>query len=839
MIIEETIINVIFDPAKGALSVSSREAIQGKPLGALPVPTRAGFAFAGWYLDGKPVTEAYTVESDEDIRLVAHWTKKEGSKKTSMYKKQKTAAIVLSVVTVVLILALILVNQIVAIYGLTDVYYDENGTEYTEKYYVKKKDGVYGLYDRSGKLMDTDKDGNYFAKSGNLYAVDAETGEFSLYAIVDYDAASGEELNNLKTRVMMYKRISQDNTQSIEVTNQYGTYKFYQDDNGFVQIAGTEDDVVSYDAEVYASLWANCGYMLTLQKLDFSSEHTPRLADGSVDYSAYGLTDRYNEKGELIYSPAIFTITGIPDNESKVVSHTVKVGDAIVSGGGYYVQRVGYDAVYIVDAGVRDTVLQPVEAMVKPMIVYPTTSTMYLEVYDFVLAKANMKNSTGTQVSKLDIIAAFTFEELESRNNTLYTTNPYVPTNELMKGYEINDNNASTMLGNMLEMQFLGCRKLGIDKEALAKYGLDGDVYYMSYLSPMVDSKGQVIKDEKGNQLLAENQLLISQKTLQGTYYVASILCDMIVEVDQYYFSFLEWEKSDWYDEYFISGNLAHIESLDFTVGGKTYNFTTDNTLSYAFYQTADGTMATIDVTTGKVIDHGNGSYSYVDKNGDKHEVFLVDFSRKSAFTIEKQKIVYTDEQGRKYEISTTSSNMDIFCKQYTENSNGLLDYVITNTYVNDSGVEKTQQVTGNKNFRKFYELLLWFTIEGDVNKAEFEANMNMTLEECMAQDDSACQAIIRYKLKDMASVMNQFTYVDENGKVVKRWTEDNEMEIVIRLYRYSERKSLLTIEIVEEGKPSDSSNAVGSFYVLSRYVDELSSAAERLLNKELVEQKN
>ena len=836
MIIEETIINVIFDSAKGSLSQSSREATVGKPLGALPIPSRAGFVFAGWYLGDELVDESYVVHSDEDLRLVAHWTKKAGSKKASMYKKQKTAAIILSAVAVFLILALILVNQIVSIYGLTDVYYDENGTEYTEKYYVRKKAGIYGLYDRSGKLMDSDEDGNYFAKSGNLYSVDPETGEFELYAIVDYDAAIGEELNNIKTRVMMYKRISQDNTHSIEVTNQYGTYKFYRDDDGFVQIAGTEDAVVSYDAEIYASLWANTGYMLTMQKLDFSSEHTPKLADGSVDYSAYGLTDRYDEKGELIYTPAVFTITGVPDNETKVVSHTVKVGDALVSGGGYYVQRVGYDAVYIVDTGVKDTVLQPVEAMVKPMIVYPTTTTMYLEVYDFVLAKANMKNSSATDTSKLDVIAAFTYEDLASRNNTLFTSNPYIPSNELMKGYEINDNNASSMLGNMLEMQFLGCRKLGITKEALAKYGLDGDVFYMSYLSPMVNASGQIMTDEDGNKLLAENQLLVSQKTLQGTYYVASILCDMIVEVDQYYFSFLDWEKSDWYDEYFIAGNLAHVESLDFTVGGKSYNFTMDNTLSYAFYQNAEGGMTAIDVTTGRVINHGNGSYTYIDKNGEEHEVFLVDFSRTSAFTIESQKVIYTDEQGRKYEITTSSANMDIFCKQYTDNSSGLLDYVITNTYINDSGVEKTKQVTGNKNFLKFYELLLWFTIEGDVNKAEFEANMKMTLEECMAQDDSACQAIIRYKLKDQASVMNQYTYVDEKGKVTKLWKEDNEQEIVIRLYRYSERKSLLTIEIVEEGQTSDSSKAIGSFYVLSRYVDELSNAAERLLNKQLVD---
>ena len=141
MRIEETIINVIFDADRGTVTVSSREAEVGKPLGALPRPARAGYTFLGWYLGETLVTENTVPESFEDVRLVAHWEKAKGKKKSSMLKKQKIAIAVLSVLTVVLIAALLIASHVVTIYSLTDTYYVD-GVEYTEKYVIKKKDGV-------------------------------------------------------------------------------------------------------------------------------------------------------------------------------------------------------------------------------------------------------------------------------------------------------------------------------------------------------------------------------------------------------------------------------------------------------------------------------------------------------------------------------------------------------------------------------------------------------------------------------------------------------------------------------------------------------------------------
>lgn len=856
MRIEETVVNVIFLPgSRASVTVTSREATLGKPLGALPVPVRQGYVFDGWYCGDRLVTEDTVLIENEDLRLEARWVKRVGekkSKKVSMYKKQKAAAVVLAIVALVLIATLLVVNHIVAIYSLEDIYYGKDGTEYSEKYYVKKKNGVYGMYDRDGNLMDCDEDGNYFAKSGNAYTVDPETGEYEIFAIVDFDQAQGELLNKQKTRVMMYKRISQDNIESIVVTNQVGSYRYYRDKNGVMQIEGVEKSVVSYDPEKVAGLCVDCGYSLTMQKLDFTSPHTPRLADGSVDYAAYGLSDVYDESGKLIYTPTLFTITGVPDNETESVTHKVQIGDACVSGGGYYARRVGYDAVYIIDTGVEESVLAPVESLVMPMIIYPTTSSLYLEVYDFVLGKANLKEGVDPTSAKLDVITAFTYQDLTARFNTLFTTSPYIALSEpwaSMTEYTINDANASTVFGNMYEMKFLSCVKLGILDEnnkfipgLMEKYGLTGDVYYMSYKSPMINSSGALIKDEDGNQMLANNQLVISQKTERGTYYVASLLCNMIVEVDQLYLSFLDWELSDWYNEYFFTYNLSYMQELSVTIGDRSYDFTFDNKLSYAFYENSDGEMKVVDLEKGKLTDHGNGSYTYVDKDGVSHPVKMIDFSNKSGFVYQNGNVVYTDAEGKVYEFNVSSANAKIYAEQYlNKDGSHLLDYIITDTYVNDSGVEKTKQTTARENFSSFYIMLLYLTIEGDVDEAEFEANMGMSIKDYIAQGDDVCQAMIQYRVKDHASVMNQYTYTDDKGKTVKLWTEDNEREVIIRFYRYSERKSLMTIELIEDydaqGNPiSDPTKAVGSFYVLSSYLEKIADAGDKLLGAELIE---
>ena len=143
------------------------------------------------------------------------------------------------------------------------------------------------------------------------------------------------------------------------------------------------------------------------------------------------------------------------------------------------------------------------------------------------------------------------------------------------------------------------------------------------------------------------------------------------------------------------------------------------------------------------------------------------------------------------------------------------------------------------------YNQLLVFSIEGDADPEEFQNNLGVSMEEYIKRGDGVCQAIISYRVDDMAYGMNLHTSPEDSADKAseqKYWGGSNGMDIVIRLYRYSERKSLLTIEVIteydENGNPiSNPEKAAGRFYVSSSFLDQIVEAADRLLAQQKVEQ--
>jgi hypothetical protein len=383
-----------------------------------------------------------------------------------------------------------------------------------------------------------------------------------------------------------------------------------------------------------------------------------------------------------------------------------------------------------------------------------------------------------------------------------------------MKGYALNSNSVSAVLERIYSMEFLECKKLNPTEEDLAEYNLTEDVYFFHFkYDPNVANGGSNVR--------MQNTVRISQRTENGTHYMYSEMYDMIVEVDKYYVSFLDWDESDWYNQYFFQHNIAYMQGLTITVDGKDYEFGFDNSLSYVYYDKGDGTGAIVDLSSGTLTPKGDGNYIYtVTKSGKKYTAYPMDLSK--AYLDDKtQNIVYRgqgDNGPVLVQVTLSSSNLRVYSNQYGEQG-GWMDYVIK--VMEDSGytgVEKEKTYTATDNFRRLYSKLLWFSIEGDADEADFDGGIDAYI----AANEA--KVSISYSIEDMASILNPNNFKTNNQK-----------SAVIRFYEYpnSERKMLITIQT------SDSDKELGRFYVLSSELEDLGEYLDDLVNGVLLPKAN
>lgn len=783
--------------------------------------------------------------------------------KRSVMKKQRIAAFALALSIVLLGVAIAVANHFVGIYYIHDEYIDENNQKQTERYTVRRENGTYKMFNREGKLMERVAEHSYESTSegawynvytaetsGNQYMINSVTGEYELYALVDYDASIGETLGGtaVSKRVMIFPHVSQENTYAIRVSNQYGSYELYRQNvletdsstgkkyTTIVNIRGTEGTDTTYDSMLFASLCVSCGYPLSTMKLDFSDPATPRDENGNVRYEDYGLKNIYDENGNLTYAPAVYTIVkGEYDSDGycspatrtvtvngeqveRAVEYTVRVGYPILSGGGYYVQLEGRDTVYIVSSAIEDTVLQPIEALVMPLAVYPMSVNTYMMVNDFYLGTLESYVDDGSDPSAddLKLIAAFSFVDTSKRDGSILTLVPYDNQLKFLDGYRLDSDRVNHVLERLYRMEFVGCKKLNPTDEDLVTYGLDKNVFYMTFkYDPKITTGGSNAEDH------VKNALLISQRTEQGTHYVYSELYNMIVEVDEYYFSFLNWEQRDWYNPSFFQHDVSYMKEMSFKIGGVTYDFLLDNALSYAYYDKGDGTGERIDLSKGVLSESGE-TYT-VTKTGKSYQVYRMDLKNGKTYRDKASDKCYYIGSGDRGNIlvEIAASNINLQVYQKTAQGNKLIDYTITREEdMGASGQMQTKIYTAADNFRRLYTMLLQYSLEGDADLSEFTPDVKTYI----TQNDAVAE--IRYSLEDLASMLNPDVF-EENHK----------REAIIRFYEYpgSERHLFLTIETLAEGAEPDPANGQGRFYVLSTQLSDLSAGLEAFLAGELL----
>ena len=536
------------------------------------------------------------------------------------------------------------------------------------------------------------------------------------------------------------------------------------------------------------------------------------------------------------------------------------------------------------------------EEVTQPPIVYPVSVTYHSMVKDFVLGELE----DLTKEVNLEIIVSFTYSELEERINTMNSTRPYLPGRDVMPGYNINENNVFKVLESLYSIEYIACHSIGLTLDTMKEFGLDKNVYYLTY----VLFTGNF--DEDGNKLYAQNQLFISQKTEQGTYYVASTFADLIVEVDQSYLYFLEWNDMKWYDDSFILHNLGYVRDINFEFNGeafgfsedKNYDFELDNSLSYAFYINEKNEFKAVDLNNGKVLVEGNKkvykvrgksydivaevnldevevvshkkvildstlhnvvyvpeSYYYVNSIGETVEVFP-DYITKT-IEFKNAQYYYVDVVSGESISAYRSFGDPVYRCTYQEKTyeatlgvtaNGmrvfidgeLLDYSIFDTGIGDDGQEKYESISATDNFRRLHMNLLYFSLIGDVDPVEFEAVMGMSVEEYLASDAKRPIATISMHIEDYARALNGYTICNEKGEEVRFCEENNSQHLVYKFYQYSDWKVLVTIEefkLDENGELVPTVTDVeGKFYASTDILDKLVGDIDCLLNEQPIE---
>lgn len=331
----------------------------------------------------------------------------------------------------------------------------------------------------------------------------------------------GEALSTTGLKVMMFEQVVRENIAKIEVGNSYGGYAFHSDESGTFYVTGYES--APYNQTAFSYLVTTVGYTVINE----------RVVRNCEDMSLYGLGEG-EEQGW-------FKVT---TKNAKV--HKVYIGDAIPTGGGYYVRYEGRDTVYILDNTLGVTVLADLATLITPMLSYPVSTT------------------DGTYIEQISLFRGeelyfgairLTDEQIES----LAATTAYMTTQPL--GYQVSLTNFDTFLSTF--NQFVGLRtvKVGIDKETLKEYGLDTPAFTLHYKYQNVDS-----------------YVLFSEKQEDGTYYAASSLFGLIAVVDGSVLEFLNWEWQDFIASEVFMKNINLIGEIKIEGNDVKENFLLDGT---------------------------------------------------------------------------------------------------------------------------------------------------------------------------------------------------------------------------------------------------------------------
>lgn len=376
---------------------------------------------------------------------------------------------------------------------------------------------------------------------------------------------------------LMYPRTERTNMQSIEVTNEHGSYRFYRDESDNFIIDGFED--IPYDLTAFSALVSTVGYTSTSSRI-----------------CCYATEEQLREYG-LDEPQATWTMTNIYGDV-----FSVEVGDALLDQSGYYYCRmVGRDAIYTMsmqkpivtadysNVSYREVILESIETLVTPILSMGLTTNNYYMVDNVMLLDENLELIYLVRNTINDTTSSSTTDNsIPGKADALSD-----PTFAYPAGYQIN----STLFWNTIYTFASGafsteCVLLGAEVEDLEAYGILNP--YRVFTFDIREQNGTNAAGKPVYETLGRITLGFSTLQEDGTYYVnSSLYPDIIAKVSAEQFSFIESPTYDWISKTIFPENIVSIEDIRIHTPSRDVTFLLEHGLESSTYVDSNGQIQT------------------------------------------------------------------------------------------------------------------------------------------------------------------------------------------------------------------------------------------------------
>ena len=394
------------------------------------------------------------------------------------------------------------------------------------------------------------------------------------------------EVIGTNNRILMFNHVQKADIQSVDVTNEHGSYTFYRDSSDNFAIRGAE--TISYSQERLASLVVSAGYTISMT----------RVTEICEDMSEYGLSPEDN--------PASYTLT-----TTRGVTHTVYIGNKIPTGGGYYCSYENRPAVYVLDTTLASTLLADVRDMMQAILVYPISQNNYYTITNFDIIK------NGEPFLHIDYLTDAERTQMESTDvwKMVYPEGGYTPSSDT---YETALYSLVSLTGlRVMEFNVLGGAVDGMPTDAqietLIKYDLAEPAVELSFDYPDTE-----------NNITVANKLWFSDDLGDGTCYVYSWLFDIIALVDTASCPYLSYEVIDLIDRPIFQMFITDVAQVEISGKGNTDTFTE---VDFRLAHGAESALTVTDTFTGKVVNTDNFRSLYREMLGLDIEGYAEDLS--------------------------------------------------------------------------------------------------------------------------------------------------------------------------------------------------------------------